>query len=73
MQNGSYAEPYRFKPFGTTKVEVDGILQDRESTLWLVMLVGKHGNAPVHEEHPFLSIFIQHILGFTRLPFKAKF
>ena len=25
------------------------------STLWLV---GKHGNAPVHEEHPFLSIFI---------------
>lgn len=29
MQNGSYAEPYRFKPFGTTKVEVDGILQDR--------------------------------------------
>lgn len=28
MQNGSYAEPYRFKPFGTTKVEVDGILQE---------------------------------------------
>lgn len=28
MQDGSYAEPYRFKPFGTTKVEVDGILQD---------------------------------------------
>ena len=33
MQDGSYAEPYRFKPFGTTKVELEGILQDCATSL----------------------------------------
>ena len=50
MRNGSYAEAYRFKPFGTTKVEVDGILQD----------IHGHRAGKAMEMHPFMRFNEEH-------------
>ncbi|CAK9074804.1 unnamed protein product [Durusdinium trenchii] len=48
MLDGSYAEPYRFKPFGTTQVEKDGILEECTPAMCpfaeTIPLRGHHGN-----------------------------